>query len=260
MGYLKDYADYISLHYYFGDRSGNYLDYMASMKEPENEIRQTEAIIREIRFKNKIQKPIYIAFDEYNVWYRTGVEEKLEEKYNLQDALAIATFLNSLVRNAHIVKMANIAQLVNVIAPMMITGDKLWRQTTYYPLQLFASNCFGFSLDVLVKCDTFNTEKYQGLPYLDLSAAYQPASSKVVLNVVNRHPSKSIEATIENQFGTPDKQGQSFEIFSPGLKDENSVEEQKVKTVAKSFSVTGKNFVYTFPAHSFTQLIIRLRQ
>ncbi|MES1218392.1 MAG: alpha-L-arabinofuranosidase C-terminal domain-containing protein, partial [Bacteroidota bacterium] len=153
---VKDYADYISLHFYFGDRTNNYLEYMASMKEPENEIKQTEGIINEVRFKYKIEKPIYIAFDEYNVWYRTGGEERLEEKYDLQDVLAVATFLNSLIRNAHVVKMANIAQLVNVIAPMMITDGKLWKQTTYYPLQLFATNCYGESVNTYVQSDTFN--------------------------------------------------------------------------------------------------------
>lgn len=259
LGIVKDYADYISLHYYFGDRTNNYLDYMASMKEPENEIKQTEGIINEIRFKHRIEKPIYIAFDEYNVWYRTGVEEKLEEKYDLQDALAIATFLNSLIRNAHIVKMANIAQLVNVIAPMMITNDKLWKQTIYYPLQLFASNCYGSSINSYVQSDTFNTAKYKGVPYLDVSSAYNATTQTVVINVVNRHPSKPIETAIENQYGMPEKKGIAYEVYSPGLKDENSVTEQRVKTTEKQFSISGKTFTYTFPAHSFTQLLIKIK-
>jgi len=259
LNYLKEYADYISLHYYFGDRTNNYLDYMASMKEPENEIRQTEGIINEVRFKHRIGKPVYIAFDEYNVWYRTGVEEKLEETYNLQDALAIASFLNTLVRNAHIVKMANIAQLVNVIAPMMITNDTLWKQTIYYPLQLFATHCYGASVTPFVQSDTFNTAKYKGLPWLDVSCAYNKATHSMAINVVNRHPSKSIETAIENQFGVPGRQGMAYEIYSPGLKDGNSVREQKVKTMEKSLAVSGKTFTYTFPPHSFTQLVITIQ-
>jgi len=259
LNYLKDNADYISLHFYYGDRTNNYLEYIASMKEPENEIKQTEGIINEVRFKYKIEKPIYIAFDEYNVWYRTGGAERLEEKYDLQDALAIATFLNSLIRNAHIVKMANIAQLVNVIAPMMITNDKLWKQTTYYPLQLFATNCYGESVNSYVQSDTFNTAKYKGVPYLDVSSAYNTKNQTLIINVVNRHPSKAIETTIENQFGTAEKKGAAYEVYSAGLKDENSVNEQKVKTIEKSFTAAGKSFTYTFPAHSFTQLIIKVK-
>jgi alpha-N-arabinofuranosidase len=231
---------------------------MAGMQEPENEIRQTEAIIKEISFKNKIEKPIYIAFDEYNVWYRTGVEEKLEEKYDLQDALAIATFLNSLVRNAHIVKMANIAQLVNVIAPFMITDNRLWKQTTCYPLQLFAAHCYGASLNSFVQCDTFNTGKYKAVPYLDVSSSYNAKKQELVVNVVNRHPAKPIETVLENQFGTIEKKGIVYEINSPGLHDQNSVNDQKVKTMEKPITVSGKSFSYTFPAHSFTQLVLKV--
>jgi len=259
LSHLKEYADYISLHYYFGDRTNNYLEYMASMKEPENEIKQTEAVINEVRFKYKIEKPIYIAFDEYNVWYRTGVEEKLEEKYNLQDALAIAVFLNSLIRNAHIVKMANIAQLVNVIAPMMITNGQLWKQSIYYPLQLFASHCYGSSINAFVVSDTFNTDKYKGVPYLDVSSSYNALAQTLVINVVNRHPVKSIQTVIENQYGTLDKKGVAYEIYSTGLKDENSVSEQKVKINEKQFTVNSKNIDYTFPPHSFTQLVIKIK-
>jgi alpha-L-arabinofuranosidase len=259
LSHIKEYADYISLHFYFGDRTNNYLEYMASMKEPENEIKQTEGIINEVRFKYKIEKPIYIAFDEYNVWYRTGVEQRLEEKYDLQDALAVATFLNSLIRNAHVVKMANIAQLVNVIAPMMITNDKLWKQTTYYPLQLFATNCYGEAVNSYVQSDTFNVGNYKGVQYLDVSSAYNSKSQSLIINVVNRHPSKAIEASIENQYGAPDKKGVAYEINSTGLKDQNSVNEQKVKTVEKSFSTVGKIFTYSFPAHSFTQLVIKVK-
>lgn len=259
LSHLKEYADYISLHFYFGDRTNNYLEYMASMQEPEKEIKQTEAIINEVRFKYKIEKPIYIAFDEYNVWYRTGVAEKLEEVYDLQDALAIAVFLNSLIRNAQAVKMANIAQLVNVIAPMMITNDKLWKQTIYYPLQLFALNCYGESVNLYVQSDTFNVAKYKGVPYLDVSSAYNSKNQTLVVNVVNRHPAKAIEATIENQYGIPDKKGIAYEVNSAGLKDQNSVNAQKVKTVEKSFPVPGKTFSYTFPPHSFTQLLIKVK-
>jgi alpha-N-arabinofuranosidase len=155
--------------------------------------------------------------------------------------------------------MANIAQLVNVIAPMMITNDKLWKQTTYFPLQLFATNCYGESVNAYVQSDTFNVANYKGVPYLDVSSAYNAANQTLIVNVVNRHPSKAIETAIENQFGMPDKKGIAYEINSAGLKDENSVNEQKVKTVEKSFSIAGKGFTYSFPAHSFTQLVIKMK-
>ncbi len=81
----------------------------------------------------------------------------------------------------------------------------------------------------------------------------------VVINVVNRHPSKSIEAVIENQYGILDKKGKAYEIYSTNLKDENSVTEQKVKTTEKLIDVTDKYINYIFPAHSFTQLIFKIK-
>ena len=105
--------------------------------------------------KAERKDPIYIAFDEYNVWYRAKGEEGNEEVYNLEDALVVSTFLNIFVRNAHVVKMANMAQLVNVIAPIFSTKEGSWYQTIFYPLQLFATHCHGTSLDTFVDCDTY---------------------------------------------------------------------------------------------------------
>jgi alpha-N-arabinofuranosidase len=239
---LKEHMDYISLHHYSGNRNGDHLQFMAITTQVENIIRITDGIINEVRSKYKIKKPIYIAFDEYNVWYRAWTDQKLEERYNLQDALVVAGYLNTFLRQAHIVKMANMAQLVNVIAPMMVTGDKLWYQTIFYPLQLFARNCHGQSVETFVDCDRYDDQ----------------AKGQVVLNVVNRHPDKAIDAQVLNQFGKWDKKGVVSEVNSGSLTDQNSEREQKVKTVLKEVNTTGDGFNYTFPAHSFTQIRLKL--
>lgn len=105
---------------------------------------------------------IYIAWDEWNVWYRArGNAQRgrriLEEHYNLEDALVVATFLNTFVNHAHIVKIANMAQLVNVIAPIFANENGLFLQTIYYPLQLFADNTKGKALDLFVDSPTYKT-------------------------------------------------------------------------------------------------------
>ncbi|MEJ7682147.1 MAG: alpha-L-arabinofuranosidase C-terminal domain-containing protein [Segetibacter sp.] len=110
--------------------------------------------------------PIYIAWDEYNVWYRARSGEAargkraLEEKYNLEDALVISGFLNAFIRNADIVKMANMARLVNVIAPIFTNETGMFKQPIYYPLQLFANNAYGTSLDIFTDCKTYNIDKF----------------------------------------------------------------------------------------------------
>jgi alpha-N-arabinofuranosidase len=84
----------------------------------------------------------------------------LEEHYNLENALVISGFLNAFIRNADIVKMANMAQLVNVIAQIFTNEESMFRQTIYYPLQLFAQNVKGTSLNVFVDCDKYDTERF----------------------------------------------------------------------------------------------------
>lgn len=255
---LRDHIDYISLHHYSGNYDKDHYKFMAITTRVENIIKITEGLINEVRTRYRMQKPIYIAFDEYNVWYRAGNEQKLEEHYNMQDVLVVAMYLNTFLRHANSVKMANMAQLVNVIAPMMVTGDKLWMQTIYYPLQLFSKNCHGQSLETFVQCDKYDAGDYKQIPYLDVSNIYNDKTQELIINVVNRHQDKAIETTINNQFGKLSGKAIVNEINSAHLNDENTVNEQKVKAVEKTINTTGDNFTYTFPPHSFTQLRIKL--
>jgi alpha-N-arabinofuranosidase len=218
----------------------------------------TEGLIREIRSRYKLKKPIYIAFDEYNVWYRAWTEQKLEEHYNMQDALVVAMYLNTFIRHAQSVKMANMAQLVNVIAPMMVTNDQLWKQPIYYPLQLFAQNCHGQSVDALVQCDTYDAGSYQKVPYLDVSAVHNRDKKELILNVVNRHEKESITTQLLNQSGQWSGTARVTEVNSGSLQDENSTAAQTVKPVQKEVKVGGNQFSYSFPPHSYTQITIKL--
>ena len=116
-------ADYLSLHTYVGNRDNDFGDFMASSVDLDDAIKTAEGIIDAALSGEPGNRKIYIALDEWNVWYRArGNTQRgrriLEEHYNLEDALVVATFLNSFVNHAHIVKIANMAQLVNVIAPI----------------------------------------------------------------------------------------------------------------------------------------------
>jgi alpha-N-arabinofuranosidase len=195
------------------------------------------------------------------VWYRARGDAQrgrriLEERYNLEDALVVATFLNSFVNHAHIVKMANMAQLVNVIAPIF-SGDKgLFLQTIYYPLQLFANNSKGKALELFVDSPKYKTERFDGVPYLDVSAAYDNGS--LVLNVVNRHRDQSIET----EFQAEDKQFSGpvavSDVNGPDIKSENDFGKTTVKTVESSIAAEPRSLRYSFPPHSYTMLKVKL--
>ena len=159
---MYNYIDYISLHHYSHNTS-DYYTYLTNTIEVENYIRIVEQQIKEAKMKNRSSKDVFIAFDEWNAWTRTfgGTDNTLSEIYDLQDALIVAQYLNIFLRTCDIVKMANMAQLVNVIAPMRVDNDKLWKQTTYYPLYLFANNCRGKALDIYIKSPAYSTDKYK---------------------------------------------------------------------------------------------------
>jgi len=269
---LRDVIDYIALHIYVGNPDNNYYNFLATPLVLEQRTRVTKGIID--KYMQKAHRgnrpPIYIAWDEYNVWYRARTDESmqgnraLEEHYNLEDALVIAEFLNAFIRNADVVKMANMAQLVNVIAPIFTNENGMFRQTIYFPLALFANNVAGTSLDVFVKCDTYDTDEYfiglgesktvqKNVPYLDVSAAIK--NNEIAICVVNRHKDKPLTTEILCQKGLFSGPFKIYEINGPDIKAMNDFGQENIKTQTKSeLKVKGSSFKYTFPAHSFTLL------
>ncbi|MCU0522915.1 MAG: alpha-N-arabinofuranosidase, partial [Anaerolineae bacterium] len=146
MEYIGDLADYISLHRYVGNRADDTADYLAVTASIDRQIEEMDAACRFVQAKQRSKKRAYLCFDEWNVWYKNHemdgegkhAPHLVEEIYNLEDALVVAGFLNSFVRHADVVKIANLAQIVNVIAPLQTRGDELLIQPTFFPFEMFA--------------------------------------------------------------------------------------------------------------------------
>lgn len=269
---LRDVVDYIALHIYVGNPDNNYYNYMSTPLVCEDRTRIVKGMIaKEMERADRGNRdPIYIAWDEYNVWYRarTGDDMRgtraLEEHYNLEDALVIAGFLNVFIRNADVVKIANMAQLVNVIAPIFTSEEAMFRQTIYYPLQLFSKHVHGTSLDLQVECATYDTERFyiglaesmtrqEDVPYLDVSATY--TDGEVVLCVVNRHMDEPVTTEIISQKGSFQGSFQVYEVNGPDIKTMNDFGSEPVQTIQKEdVRARGESVTYTFPPHSFTLL------
>ncbi len=270
---LKNVVDYIALHIYVGNPDDNYYKFMSTPLVMEERTDLVRGLINlEMEDANRGDRdPIYIAWDEYNVWYRarSGASARgrnaLEEQYNLEDALVIAGFLNGFVRNADIVKMANMAQLVNVIAPIFTNEKGMFKQTIYFPLELFANNVFGTSLDVFVESDTYDTDQFsvgmgerttvqRDVPYLDVSATVQQDGT-LTINVMNRHRDEPITTEIIAQEGSFRGSFEVFEVNGPDVKARNDFGSEPVSSEQKpNMTVSGSRFTYTFPPHSFTLL------
>src|SRR3954469_19817356 len=165
LSHLNAHADYLSLHNYVGNKENDYYEFQACTLDLADRTKIAEGIIGAALADTVEQRNIYIAWDEWNVWYRArGDTERgrkiLEERYNLEDALVVSSFLHTFVNHAHIVKIANMAQLVNVIAPIFATPNGTYLQTIYYPLQLFATHCHGTALDLFTDSPSYQTKKY----------------------------------------------------------------------------------------------------
>jgi alpha-N-arabinofuranosidase len=274
---LKDVIDYIALHMYVGNPDNNYYNFLSTPLVMEQRTDIVRGMIKEAMQKadRGNRPPLYIAWDEYNVWYRARTTEMmqgtraLEEKYNLEDALVTGGFLNVFIRNADIIKMANMAQLVNVIAPVFAEENGMFRQTIYFPLELFAGNMHGKSLDLFVDCPTYNTDEfYLGLgeaktkqsnvPYLDVSATYN--NGDVVICVINRHKDNPIRTDIVCQSGEFSDVLKVFEINASDIKATNDFGVENVKTVSRpDLKAKGNTVTYSFPAHSLTMIRGKLK-
>ncbi|MBP7506218.1 MAG: alpha-N-arabinofuranosidase [Prolixibacteraceae bacterium] len=275
---LRDVVDYLALHMYVGNPDDNYYNYMSTPRVLEERTRVVKGLIdREMENADRgNREPIYIAWDEYNSWYRARTDETmagtraLEEHYNLEDALVIAGFLNAFVRNADIVKMANMAQLVNVIAPIFTDEKGMFIQTIYYPLQLFSKNVHGTSLDLFVDCETYNTEEFfiglgesttkqENVPYIDASATYY--NDELIINVINRNKDKAITTDIISQSGDFEGECKIMEVNGPDTKATNDFGKKLVETKQKSsVKAKGNVLTYSFPAHSFTQIKAKIKK
>jgi alpha-N-arabinofuranosidase len=168
---VGDYADYISLHRYVGKGSDSTADYLAITNSIDQHIEEMDSVCRYTQARARSKKRPFLCFDEWNVWYRTQIDvpvnahgkfaqHLVEEEYNLEDALVVAGFLNSFIRHADSVKIANLAQIVNVIAPITTRGDQLLQQSIYYPLVLYAQRREGIALTPVVKGPGYESPRY----------------------------------------------------------------------------------------------------
>ncbi len=266
---LKTEIDYISLHTYIGNRDNNFEKFLAVSRDIDDRIEVVEGQIRAARVTTPDARPISIAFDEWNVWYRArGGSEfdigraGLEEKYNFEDALAMGMFFNSFIRHAQVVKMANLAQLVNVIAPIFTNKQGMYLQTIYFPIAEYARQKGRQSLDVQTFSPQYKPDGGRALGYLDVSATYDPASKQVSVNVLNRSEHNDIATRVSNVEGKLAPAASIWELNYPDLKATHTFgDDHKVRPATRdvNLALSGDGFTYTFPKHSLTILKLKIQ-
>ena len=162
------------------------------------------AICDYVKAKKRSKKKMYLSFDEWNVWFHSHEQDKklepwriappqLEDVYTMEDALVVGCMLISLLKHADRVKMACLAQLVNVIAPIMTqNGGPAWAQTIYYPYLHASVYGRGQALVPLVRSDKYDTKEITDVPYLESVAVHNEENGEVTIFAVNRRLEQSL--------------------------------------------------------------------
>jgi alpha-N-arabinofuranosidase len=255
--------DYMALHWYVDNQEDDFAAYMALSELFEERLSAYEGLIRAVRLARRLERPIAIAVDEWNVWHRTAMAEgsHVAVVYNLEDALVVAMHLNAFIRHAHMVRMANIAQIVNVIAPILTRPNGLVLQTIFHPFELYGRFCGDVALDAFWQGETFSGGDYTGVRVLDVSASLDTDQRRLILFVVNRTQDQPTETEISLAAGRFAGPVQAFVVNGPDIKAENTFDTpDRVGARELSFTAEGPSLMYSFEPHSVTALLCDISQ
>ncbi len=172
-------VDYISLHTYYGNRDDDTPNFLARSLDMDSFIQTVISTCDYAQAVKRGKKKINLSFDEWNVWYHSNNHDaqlepwgvappQLEDAYTFEDALVVGAMLITLLRHADRVKVACLAQLVNVIAPILtVNGGDAWAQTIYYPYLHASAYGRGTALSGILTCDKYDSKDFTDVPYVE---------------------------------------------------------------------------------------------
>jgi len=245
---LRNFADYISIHRYW-ERSDDYYTYMGqSALDIDEKIKILQGQLYTAQVLYQMKKPMYLSIDEYGAFGQ-----------NMMSTLATAQYLNSFVRHADVLKMANYTLMTSLLANDNKKGA--FKTPLFHTFKMFSNNCLGKSVDTFVECDTFNTKLYKGIHYLDVSTVYSKETNTVFINVVNRHKDKIIAAEIINNSGIFAGKGEATSITGDKLLEPFTFDQYSTyQPPKKDIDIKNNKIIYSFPPHSFTQIKVSVKR
>ncbi len=205
-----DESDYLSIHQYFGQGKDDTPAFLARADSTGRFIEQTVATCDHVAAKLGKKRPMMIAFDEWNVWGHAPKEPRpkpadwsvaaphAESRYTMEDALAFGGMLIQLVNHADRVKIGCLAQLVNVIAPILTAkGGPAWRQTIFYPFLHASTLGRGVALRPVVDSPTYEVGEGEQVSCLMAACVLEPESGAVTVFALNRGVEEELELTVD---------------------------------------------------------------
>ncbi|MGH0054536.1 MAG: alpha-N-arabinofuranosidase [Sphaerochaetaceae bacterium] len=244
-------ADYLSLHMYFGNEKDDAETFLASSKQMDSFIEAVVNVCDYVKVKKQSNKTMYLSFDEWNVWFHSKEQDKrqpdwvvgkhlLEDVYTFEDSLVVGCLINSLLNHCDRVKIACLAQLVNVIAPIMTEdGGPCWVQTIYWPFYYSSKYGRGEVLDVRLEVPCYQNAQYGEVPYADVVMVHHAEEGELDLFVVNRSLEETMELSLDVMgFTAPLRLIEHIELHHGDLKATNDKEHpDTVKPVVKTNTV-----------------------
>lgn len=262
--------DYLSLHQYYGNSSGDTAEFLGNSVHMDKFIKGVTAICDAVKAKKHSDKVIHLSFDEWNVWYHSNNEKherwqvappQLEDIYNFEDALLVGCMLMTLQNNCDRVKIACLAQLVNVIAPIMTQkGGDAWVQTIFYPYMYASVHGRGTTLKALVNCGSYSTRNTKDIPYLEASVICNAENNEITVFAVNRSLEEDMDISLSfENFGICTAV-EHVELYSDDLKAANSSEFEKVAPVKLHVDSNESTLhTVTLKKHSWNMLIFKYK-
>jgi alpha-N-arabinofuranosidase len=272
-----DMVDGLSLHAYYGNTqplTGNSTArYLAMNLDMDRQIREVTAVCDYVQGLRRSRKRLWLSFDEWNVWYRARsgdavngrrqfAPKLLEEVYNLEDALLVGGFVNTLLRNAERVRVGCIAQLVNVIAPLVTNDTGVLRQSTYYPYAWALRYARGRVLDLRVDSETYpirgaglqpDFARNEQVPFVDVVATLDVQNSQACVLMLNRDLDAERELALEWRDATPTRVLACETLAGPDLKAFNTFEQpRRVAPQRLDPPAAGTRMTFKLPPRSYT--------
>ena len=267
-----DDVDYISCHAYYQEKNGDLGSFLASAVDMDHFIDTVVATADHVRSVKRSDKQINISFDEWNVWYTdryhaeeelTGIDNwpiaprLLEDVYSVADAVVFGNLLISLLKHADRVTSASLAQLVNVIAPIMTEpGGPAWKQTTFFPFAITSRLASGTALEVKLDAPVYDTAVYGTVPLIDAVATHDAETGRTAVFLVNRSQTEEVRVTIDigTLGGVAVLSAQTLSDSDIGARNTLADPERVGLADNGSAAVAGGTVTVTLPAVSWTAI------
>ena len=264
-----DSIDYVSLHQYYENRADDTPTFLAKSLELDEFIYSVICACDYVKSKKRSKKTINLSFDEWNVWYHSNgtpfekwsvAPPLLEDIYNFEDALVVGSMLITLLRHCDRIKIACLAQLVNVIAPIFTkTGGGVFEQTIFYPFMHLSNYGRGVALNPIVDCPKYDCKGFTDVPYIETIATFDEENSEMAIFCVN----KSLDENVVMEVNLMDFEGfKPYEFISMDgydKKQENSFEGVVVKPHQNTLPSID-NSILTAELKPFSWNVIKLKK